>query len=250
VKSIFKEVEMMNRDNEATVAAAACGEKERNPRRWLVRIAVFLCLLGMLSGCTPKIYNINMRYEPTKVIPPAVTDGRKYTLSVASFIDQRKMEDTQLIGRVIKSDGTPIPILPRYVKPTDVIAAALRDVLVKSGYTVAPDRPVWDLSEATIRPEWGTILVGGTIDTLDVSCVKTLTMKRYSATVRVTLIFADVQKKKIFYRLASESSSSLDHIFFSEKRLESQINSVLSDAIEKALEGPETVRQIREVLKP
>ena len=240
---------MMNKDNEAATAAA-CGKRGKNPgRRRLVRMAVFLCLMGMLSGCAPKIYNVNMRYEPTKVIPPAATDAKKYSFTVASFTDQRKMEDTLLIGRVIKSNGTPIPILPRYIKPTDAVAAALRDVFVQSGYTVAPSRPAWDLNEATIRPEWGKILVGGTIDTLDVTCVETFLMKRYNATVRVTLIFADAQKKKIFYRLVSESSSSLDHLFLSEARLESQINSVLSDAIEKAIEGPETVRQIREALK-
>jgi hypothetical protein len=82
-----------------------------------------------------------------------------------------------------------------------------------------------------------------------VTCLDSLTMKRYSAKVRVTLIFADVQKKKIFYRVTSESSSSLDHIVFSEEKLEEQINGVLSDAIEKAIEGPETNRQIREALK-
>ena len=65
----------------------------------------------------------------------------------------------------------------------------------------------------------------------------------------MTLVFADVQKKRIFYRVTSESSSSLDHVIFSEEKLESQINGVLSDAMEKALEGPETGRQIREALK-
>jgi hypothetical protein len=177
-----------------------------------------------------------------------VTDGRKYSLTVASFIDQRKMDDPLLIGRVIKSDGTPIPILPRYVKPTDAVAAALRELLSKSGYTVAPDRPAWDLDEKTLKPEWGKILVGGTIDALDVTCIEMFTMKRYSAKVRVTLIFADVQAKRIFYRVVSESSSSLDHIITSEEKLESQINGVLSDAMEKAIEGPETGRQIQEAL--
>ena len=182
------------------------------------------------------------------MIRPALTDGRKYSLTVALFIDRRKMEDTILIGRVIQSNGTPIPILPKYVKPTDAVASALRELLFKAGYAVSPDRPAWDLSENAILPEWGTLLVGGTIDDLDVTCVETLTMKRYSAKARVTLFFADVQKKRIFYRVTSESSSSLDHIIFSEEKLESQINGVLSDAMEKAIEGRETGRQIREAL--
>jgi hypothetical protein len=235
--------------NIAAGITAACGTEGEDPGRGLCGIIVGLSLLLMANGCAPALYSVNMRYEPTKVTQPAPTDGRKYSVAVAPFIDQRKMEDTLLIGRVIKSDGTTIPILPQYVKPPDAVAAALRELLFKSGYLVSPDGPAWDLKEATIRPEWGTILIGGTIDDLDVTCLDNLTMKRYSAKARVTLIFADVQKKRIFYRVTSESSSSLDHIIFSEEKLESQINGVLSDAIEKAIEGPETNRQIQEALK-
>ena len=211
---------------------------------------VVACLLtAVLAGCAPtKLYNVNMRYVPTKTIEPALTDGRKYSLTVAAFIDRRKIDDTILIGRVIRPDGTPIPVLPRYVKPTDAVASALRDLLFQAGYAVSPDRPDWDLTEASILPAWGTLLVGGTIDELDVTCVEQLTMKRYSAKARITLQFADVQNKRIFYRITSESSSSLDHIVFSEERLEDQINGVLSDALEKALAGPETGRRIREAL--
>jgi hypothetical protein len=230
-------------------AIAACREKGEVAALRPAGIFVCLFLLVSIAGCAPKLYNVNMRYEPTKVIQPALTDGRKYSLTVASFIDQRKMEDTIMIGRVIQSSGTPIPILPKYVKPTDAVASALRELLFKAGYTVSPDRPAWDLSENAILPEWGTLLVGGTIDELDVTCVETLTMKRYSAKARVTLFFADVQKKRIFYRVTSESSSSLDHIIFSEEKLESQINGALSDAMEKAIGGRETDRQIREALK-
>jgi hypothetical protein len=230
-------------------AVAACREKGNAAA--LRRAGMLVCLLLLVSamGCAPKLYNVNMRYEPTKVIRPVQTDGRKYSLTVALFIDQRKMEDTIMIGRVIQSNGTPIPILPKYVKPTDAVASALRELLFKAGYTVSPDRPAWDLSENAIRPEWGTLLVGGTIDELDVTCVESLTMKRYSAKARVTLFFADVQKKRIFYRVTSESSSSLDHIILSEEKLESQINGALSDAMEKAIGGRETDRQIREALK-
>ena len=244
----FEEVVVMIAENVAATVAAS-GKKGKLAALRHAGMLVCLLLLVSVMGCAPKLYNVNMRYQPTKVIPPALTDGRKYSLTVASFIDRRKMEDTILIGRVIQADGTPIPILPRYVKPTDAVASALRELMFKAGYTVSPDKPAWDLSENAIRPEWGTLLVGGTIDELDVTCVETFTMKRYSAKARVTLWFADVQKKRIFYRVTSESNSSLDHIIFSEEKLENEINGVLSSAMEKALEGPETGRQIREALK-
>jgi hypothetical protein len=233
----------------ATASAATRRGRGKDAGRWPIRMAIGLCVLLLLSGCARQIYNVGMRYEPTKAIQAVVTDGRKYSLTVASFTDLRKMDDPLLVGRVIKSDGTPIPILPRYVKPTDAVAAALREVLSKSGYSVSTDRPAWDLDENSLKPEWGKILVGGTIDALDITCIEMFTMKRYSARVRVTLIFADVQAKRIFYRVVSESTSSLDHIITSEDKLESQINGVLSDAMEKAIEGPETGRQIQEALK-
>jgi hypothetical protein len=129
------------------------------------------------------------------------------------------------------------------------VATALREILIQSGYGVSPEKAAWDLQENTIRPDWGRLLVGGAIEELDVTCLDTIPRKRYSAKARVTLVFADVQKKRIFYRITSESSSTLDHIIFSEEKLESQINGVLSEAMEKAVAGPETARQIREALK-
>jgi hypothetical protein len=129
------------------------------------------------------------------------------------------------------------------------VAAALRELLIQSGYGVSPEKAAWDLQENTIRPDWGRILVGGAIEELDVTCLDTIPRKSYSAKAKVTLVFADVQKKRIFYRITSESSSSLDHILFSEEKLESQINGVLSEAMEKAIGGAETARQIRESLK-
>ena len=235
-----------------SVAAIVAAVSGKNGRLAALRHAgMLVCLLLIVSamGCAPKLYNVNMRYQPTKAIKPAVTDGRKFSLTVASFIDRRKMEDTILIGRVVHSDGSSIPILPKYVKAADAVAATLRELLIQSGYGVSPEKAIWDLQENTIRPEWGTILVGGAIEELDVTCLDTIPRKHYTAKTRVTLVFADVQKKRIFYKVTSESSSSLDHVIFSEEKLESQINGTLSDAMEKALEGPETGHQIREALK-
>ncbi|MCE5283969.1 MAG: YajG family lipoprotein [Deltaproteobacteria bacterium] len=211
-------------------------------------LIVALLLSVWLTGCAPKLYSIDMRYIPTKTIQPPQNDGRKYGLTVAAFIDQRKQEDTLVIGRVVRSDGETVPVLPKYVTPQEAVAAALRELLRQSGYAVSPAKPEWDLAEGTIRPEWGAIVVGGAIEALEVTCVESYAMKKYTARVRVSLAFADVSKKRIFYRVNAEGSSSLEHIVFSEEKLEAQINTALSDAMEKAVEGPEMARRIREAL--
>jgi hypothetical protein len=205
--------------------------------------------MAFLIGCTPKIYNVDLRYQPTRPIVPAFTDGRKFSVTVADFIDRRKINDTLLIGRVITSGGSSIPVLPRYVKAPDAVTEALRKLLSQSGFTVSPGKVAWDQQENTILPGWGTILISGTIDELDVTCLDDVPIKKYIAKARISLVFADVQKKKIFYHVSSDSSSTLDHIVFSEDRLAGQINGVLADAMEKLFEGKETARQIREAVK-
>jgi len=227
------------------VPAAAAGNKYRKGS-----LILFAILWGMtlLSGCAPKIYNVDLRYQPTKQLVPPVTDGRKFSVTVSNFIDRRKIDDTLLVGWVIRSGTSSIPVLPRYVKAPEAVAEALRKLLAQSGFNVSPEKTTWDQSEKSILPGWGTILIGGAIDELDVTCLDNIPIKKYSAKARISLVFADVQKKKIFYRISSESSSSLEHVVFSEGKLEDQINGVLAEAMEKIFEGPETVRQIREAL--
>jgi hypothetical protein len=215
------------------------------------RVTLFTLFFGLtlLFGCAPKIYNVDLRYQPTKQFAPTLTDGRKLTVTVASFIDRRKMDDTLLVGRVIRSGKSSIPVLPRYVKAPDAVAEALRKLLLQSGFNVSPEKVAWDQQETNIRPGWGTILIGGTIDDLDVTCIDNIPLKQYSAKARISLVFADVQKKKIFYRVSSEASSTLEHIVFSEDKLEGQINGVVAEAMEKIFEGKETARQILEAVK-
>jgi len=214
-------------------------------------LILFAILFGLtlLSGCAPKTYNVDLRYQPTKQLVPAVTDGRKFSVTVSGFIDRRKINDTLLLGRVIRSGGSSIPVLPRYVKAPEAVAEALRKLLSQSGFSVSPEKVSWDQSEKTILPGWGTILIGGVIDELDVTCLDNLPIIKYAAKAKISLVFADVQKKKIFYRVSSESSSTLEHIVFSENKLEDEINGVLAEALEKIFEGQETSRQIREALK-
>ena len=214
-----------------------------------VLTALFLLLVSLLSGCAPQIYNVDLRYQPTKEIKPMIPDGRKFSVTVAELIDSRKMDDKLLIGRVIRRDGASIPVLPRYNKVSDAVSEALRRTLIQSGFDVSSEKALWDLQENTILPNWGTILVGGKVDELNILCLDNIPVKNYVAKAKISLFFADVQKKKIFYHVSAESSSTLEHVVFSTDKLESQINGVLFDALEKILEGQETIRQIRETLK-
>ena len=212
-------------------------------------IASLFILWASLTGCAPQIYHVDLRYQPTKEIQPLVTDGRTFSVTVAELIDNRKTEDSLLVGKVIRGDGAAIPVLPRYNKVGDAVSEALRRLLGQSGFDVSSEKSSWNLQESAILPGWGTIVIGGTIDELSVICHHNIPVKNYAAQAKISLFFADVQKKKIFYHVGAKSSSSLQHVVFSEDTLESQINGVLFDALEKIVEGPETIRQIREALK-
>jgi len=204
-----------------------------------------LCLL-LLAGCSPALYSVDMKYVPSRVMPRTEGTGEIITVTVAAFEDRRKIDDKMIIGWVVKSDGERIPVLPKFVKPSVAVTSPLKDFLARAGYRISPESPVWDLKEESIRKEWGSILIGGSIDELEVICRDSLTVKKYSAKVKITVVFADAQKGKIFYTVTSGSDVSLEHVLFSEERLEEQINAALSDAIEKIFEGKEIGAKIRE----
>ena len=198
----------------------------------------------LIWGCAPALYSVDMKYVPTKPMPEPKGQEKKIKITVAAFEDLRKVSDTMLIGRVIKPDRQNIPVLPKFVRPPVAVASALKDVFRKAGYQVAADTPRWNLKEESIRKEWSPILIGGSIDELEVICEDKVTIKKYRAMAKITVILANTQTSKIFYKVSAKSSVSLEHILFSEERLEEQINTALSDAIEKIFEGNEITAKI------
>ncbi len=199
---------------------------------------------AILWGCAPALYSVDMKYTPTKPAREIEAPEKKIKITVAAFEDLRTVSDTMVIGRVIKSGRQNIPVLPKYVKPPMVVASAMKDVLLKAGYQVSPDVPRWNLKEESIRKEWSPILIGGSIDELEVICDDKVTIKKYRAQAKITVFLANTQAGKIFYKVSAKSSVSLEHILFSEERLEEQINTALSDAIDKIFEGNEITAKI------
>jgi hypothetical protein len=117
------------------------------------------------------------------------------------------------------------------------VTLAVKDIFQKADYQVAADTPRWNLKDDSIREEWGPILVGGSIDELEVYCVDDVAVKKYRAKVKITVILADAQTRRVFYKLSANSPASLDHVLFSEGKLAQQINAALSDVIDKIFEG-------------
>ncbi len=211
-------------------------------------LSLVLPLIVGLSACATSLYTINLKYEPTQAIRPSA-DLEKVKVTVATFEDLRKRPDLLAVGEVVKTDGGKIPVFPKYIRAPEAVSSGFREYLRKAGYSVTDRKPAWDLKNGSIREGEGDILIGGSIDELWVSCVDERPKKKYRASVKLNVLFADVRKKWVFYKTTTQSSASLDHVFFSEDRLQEQLNGVLDDAIEKVFEGGEAQRRIKEALK-
>jgi hypothetical protein len=210
------------------------------------RLGFVIAALAFVTiwGCAPALYSVDMKYVPTKPISEMKGSEKKIKITVAAFEDLRTISDTTVIGRVIKPDGQNIPVLPKFVRPPTAVASALKDIFLKAGYQVAADTPRWDLKEESIRKEWGPILIGGSIDELEVICEDKVTITKYRAKAKITVFIANTETGKVFYKVSTHSSVSLEHLLFSEERLEEQINTALSDALEKIFEGNEITAKI------
>lgn len=210
------------------------------------KIWCVVLMVTSLVGCAPVMYSVDLKYVPTRTFSKVKQVTQPIALTVAAFQDLRTMEDKMLIGRVIKSNGEQIRVFPKFVRPAQAVTVPIKEFFRQAGYRVAPENPAWDLHESTIIKGWGPILVGGSIDELDVVCQESLTLIKYTAKVKLTVYFADSLKGKIFHTLSADSSASLEHVLFSEERMEQQINTALSGAIEKLFEGRDITNIISE----
>lgn len=132
------------------------------------------------------------------------------------------------------------------MKVPNAVTMNVTEYFFKSGYRLSNNVPIWDLREETINKDWGKILVGGTIDELEIVCDDSFPVKTYRANVKLTVVFANVPAKTISDQIRVKSSSSLKDISFSEEMLEQQINAVLSDALERIFTDPEMKKRIDE----
>jgi len=226
----------------------ASGGRKNKLMGWAVLFALLI-----ISGCANvNLYSVDMRYGAEKAVAPDYlriadkTEGAQ--LVIAEFLDRRQIDDTKVIGRVIEKDGTNVLVLPRFTMPAKAVAQGIRNYLVKAGYNIPNRLSAWNLREDNIPKEEGKLLIGGGIEEMELTCRKGFPSDTYKARIKLTVIFADLPQTKILYKSTVESSASLEHVSFSEKRMEDQINGVLADAVEKLFEDKAIAQNIKEVM--
>jgi len=210
-----------------------------------------LLLTILLSSCAPvNLYTISMKYLPQDTPPSSSVRGGTIPVTVATFIDARDIADTIRIGTVTDSDGREIPVTPKERWPAEAVTSGVRQCLAEEGYSLSPESPAWDLRSDSIDKLWGTVLlIGGSIDRLEIVCHKEGFKKTYRTDVKLTMVFGDARKGTILRRTEAAAASSLEHVSFSEEMLGEQISKTLSKAIRQVCADGETIRRILEQLK-
>ncbi len=197
-----------------------------------------------LTCCAPVLnYPISLQFVPQNVISDAGDNRVDPVITVAGFHDERTVGDKAVVGKRLKSNGHEINVVSKNRKPDVAVASAIRDFFVRSGYTVKKDIPTWDLETYTISPDWGTLVIGGVINDLQLICRSGLVTEQYEAMAKLTIVCADVLQKRILYRTTLESTSELKHVRFSKKIIQQELNNALSTAVEKIF-GSIEFRQI------
>jgi hypothetical protein len=200
----------------------------------LIMLCCVLALAPALVSCAMSgYYRINMQYAPQTVPQTADSSMQQYTITAAQFNDERSVLDKSILGKRVQADGSELKAVSQTVPPTEGVGVAIKDAFFKNGYTVFGGTPDWDGTERTIQKGWGNLVVGGFIEELDVLSTTGFLSAEYVTKVKLRVVFADVQHKRILYTTTLESSSSYKHFYFSQSRMEQEINNALSIAIEK-----------------
>jgi hypothetical protein len=198
-------------------------------------LIMLCCVLALtVASCAMSgYYRLDVRYMPQTAPQTADASMQQYTITAAQFNDERSVLDKSIIGKRVQADGSELKAVSQTMPATESVGIAIKDAFFKNGYTVFGGTPDWDGTERTIQKGWGSLVVGGFIEELDVVSTTGFLSAEYVTKVKLRVVFADVQHKRILYSTTLESSSSYKHFYFSESRMEQEINNALSIAIEK-----------------
>ena len=211
--------------------------------------SLFIIIAGIAACAEVSNYAININYIPQKGFTRNNSAQGKFAITIAAFNDTRIVDDKTIIGKKVKSRNDKILALATAENSSRDISSAFRYFLLKAGYSVDEVMPEWDLRDSSISSAWGKLVIGGSIDELEVICSSEGAGVQYNTRVKLHVVFADVQRRKILHTTTLESTSTLKHLMCSGEMMQAQINSALSMAIEKIAENGELDKIIAEISK-
>ena len=211
--------------------------------------SLFIIVAGIAACAEVANYAININYIPQKGITRNKSAQGKFVITIAAFNDTRIVDDKTIIGKKVKSRNDKILALATADNPARDVSSAFRYFLLKAGYSVDEVMPEWDLRDSSISSAWGRLVIGGSIDELEVICRTEGAGVQYNTRVKLHVVFADVQRKTILHTTTLESTATLKHLMCSGEMIQEQINGALSMAIEKIAENGELDKIVAEISK-
>ena len=230
----------------------------KNNCLFILKKIVVLILIAFslgISGCAttnPSLYSVNIRYDAGQAVIPeylkADDKTRNAFITIAEFTDTRQVDDKKIIGRVRERDDSKVPIFPKNVMPAKAVANGIKEYFKKAGYKVADKIVQWDLKEETMPKGNSKVIIGGSIEELEITCWTGVFSNSYKTNLKLTIVIADLAKRKILYKSKVESSSSRDDVSFSEEEIGGQLSAALGDAIKKVFEDEALAQKIKEAI--
>ena len=192
--------------------------------------------LGLISCARVSSYPVSLQYIPQQDISDRDMAPVNAVIGVADFQDNRSFDDKAVVGKRLMSKGEEIDIKCQLKDANHAVISVIKEFIKRSGYTVGKDISDWDLNADSLPPECGEFAIGGSIEELQIVCQGGLFREKYEVKVRLSIVFADVQQKRILYQSTLESSSQLKNIRFSQENVQEELNNVLSSVVEKILD--------------
>lgn len=191
-------------------------------------IIVFLFLASSLASCaSTSNYPITLSYQPLK--QHEKTGG--VPVAVALLSDKRQVADKRVIGK--KENGT--PFISLLGDPAEALSKGFASYLENRGYTVSRINEAWDGNLRSLNPDWGAIVVGGTLDDIALNVTGNLVKTEYLYSIKFTLYIADAKSRELLHKEKIDVSASYVTVPFSREKAEELINKALSEAVERGL---------------
>jgi len=208
---------------------------------------------GMGHAAIPERYNINMIYSgiDKAVIPDLLkADGktRNAAVYIAEFVDMRPVADKKRVGHVREIGDAKVPVFLKNDVPSRIIAHAVKDYLKKAGYNVADKIVQWDLKEGTLPKKGPKVVIGGSLDEMEVSCWTGVFSNDYKAIMKISLVVADAVKGTILHKSQVSVTVTKTDVTYSEALLGNQGDTALADAIGQLFEGKTVAQKLKAAL--